>query len=340
MSTYNIAVIRPNNIILGKDLLSVDAIKAAINEYIVITSITQDSMMELIVDTIKLDSNMMGSTSVCKQDAHKIYQLCHLNMEDNGQKNDADQFNSVASCLTAGAVEVYGASVFLVSNILDDGLCSCASVTLDEIADIIYHKLIHKAVKIGTDGVIEEFTFITDPLEGLTDDEISNYQWMEMELLKFNLILFIQVSPVVDVVNKKATLLVGDKVVNGDVLVVSKSAEDEYLDLDNNLITNLLTICVGTLKSRSLTDDEEKDGERINNLTIVQNSYCILNARLKSFTPACSYCDSEFIDSPKVCTGCYRMNYHNEDCQKSGWLTHKSDCLYGKIPINRMLKKK
>ena len=44
----------------------------------------------------------------------------------------------------------------------------------------------------------------------------------------------------------------------------------------------------------------------------------------------CDNCNKDILSNKLVCSGCYRMRYHNKDCQKNDWSKHVAECLYNK----------
>lgn len=129
--TYTIAIIKPNKVTFTNNddnLLSskpksetIEWIKTSINNFCNnYNNNKKETLMETIVDTIKLDTNLMGSTSLCKENSQKVYQLCHLNLEDSGMKNNDDDMNSIGNYLVMGdSIKTFGSCVFIASNILD-----------------------------------------------------------------------------------------------------------------------------------------------------------------------------------------------------------------------------
>lgn len=138
MNTFTVAKILPKEITFNFDTV-LDQIK----DCIIFEQVTLDSMMDLIVETINLDSKLMGDTIMCYEDDSYVYQLCHLNMEDNGGKNEITELNSVGSALSLGSTAIFGKCVFICSEITSNGTCKPYSVTMDMIVDIIHRKMIH-----------------------------------------------------------------------------------------------------------------------------------------------------------------------------------------------------
>jgi hypothetical protein len=334
MQNFVVAVIEPKKITLEYDTLD-----TCIKDCITYHETSLDNMMELIVNVIKLDSKMIGDTVVCFENEKYVFQLCHLNMEDNGQKNSPDDINTLASTLTLGGQIVYKNCVLLCSQITDAGTCAPTSISEGMILELLKNKMRHKCMLLKTDGTTEELTFVRDPME--TVNNAKDYQWMELPFMKHNLIMYLQNNPVTDTVNKLATKLVGTDRVHGDCVLVSKSAENEYLNVDKELLDKFLKLSEGPVSSRQLREEEKESDKKINGLPIAMNRSCVLERRLQTYKQICHNCNETIdLQNSKVCSGCYRVRYHNEACRVAHWPVHKEHCLYNKPNMNKFLKKK
>ena len=107
------------------------------------------------------------------------------------------------------------------SLIKDNGTCIPDNFTIDDIINIMYKKHVHKGIIIKTDDTFEEITFYNNPLEDKLKEQSNNYRYIELSLFKFNLIMYIQLYPVNNIINKKATKLFGKGKIHGDVIISS-----------------------------------------------------------------------------------------------------------------------
>lgn len=352
MDKFNVAVIQPNKFWadLYKNEEKFESLKKPdvkedieidICKYVTFKKLSHSEMMDFIVETIKLGSDQMGSTTICYEDKDYVYQLCHLSKVDNGGKEkdeDPENINGISGYLCCDDINIYGTSVLICSKIDTDNNNTCVTHTLElsDISKILYNKVVHKGVHVFPDGTVKEFTFYKDPLENKSKEEISNYRWVELPFLNFNLIGFIKANPEVDIVNKKMTRLIGDQVIHGDVLLVSKTTETEYVNMDKEIFNKLVAVANGSLSNRQLTDIEKKHGEEQNGIPIVMNRHCILDRRYKNYRLECNNCSKEIENNKSVvCAGCYRVKYDTNECQKEDWVNHKKECLYGQEPLNK-----
>lgn len=342
LSEYTVAVIRPNNFKNEEFDLSVTQteISEVVKPYVELINVNRDNMMEVIVKTIGLTKELIGATNIVYQDENSIYQICHLNLEDDNKQKDDREQNGLCTILTIGDITVRGPAILLRSDITSKGICTTASVSPDNIVDIVYKKTVHRGVKVSPDGELTDFFFRKDPMESYNTEQIDNFQWMELPLFKLNLIVFIQVKPVVDKVNKKITQLVGREIIHGESLIVLKSVENEFLDVPIDMVEKLLIATLGPVSKRDMKEEELKDGEKKDNLPIVMNGYHILNNRVEKYKNRCGRCNGELTSGDKKCSGCFRLKYCSRECQIEDWYHHKGECLNSKKPLNYTLTKK
>lgn len=329
MSLYTVAIIDPN--ITLTDIPS----------YVTIHDILFENLMELVIDTINLTPDLVGDTDTIYETADNIYQLCHLNQEHNGGKDDEANINKICTQLVNNGEKVYGKCVIICSLISPNGTCIPASITLEDVTNILRSKLYHKAINIQIDGTITEIEFTINPLEGITIQD--NYKSIEVPFLKFNLLAFCELKPENDTINKKASRFIGRHRVHGNIIIAAKSSEFEYIDIDSNIFDQLFQLSSLPLSERKLNDaekheEEEKAPGEQNDLPIIQNRYNILKKRISEYKDVCMYCKTELFE-PLTCTGCYWARYHDITCQQKDWINHKQDCNQGKPTLNNILVK-
>jgi hypothetical protein len=348
MKSFNVAIVKPNDFnrhAYGLDTTreQLDQLISPLVEYV---ETTANDMMELIVTTIGLTKDMMGATNIFYQDKDAVYQLCYIDMQDNEQNDELDDkknnkkkedtrpINGLSSSFSMDNLEIRGNVVLIRSDITDNYVCTTSSISPSDLTNIMYKKCIHKGVKVQPDGQLTEFYFMNDPLEGCTKEEVENYQWMEFHLFKLNFLIFIQKNPEPNQINKTMTHLLGTNVIHGTSLIVLKSNEKEYLDVDLSLFKDLLAATYGPFKHRALIGYETRDGEQVGELPMVVNGYRILDKRARDYKCKCESCGVNIVNFEGRCCGCYRVFYHTKECQKKDWHYHKEECLMNSAPMH------
>ena len=360
MNKFTIAIIQPNKIKYEKKFLencSKEQLTKDILKYTEFVEVTNNTYMEVIIDKIKLTPKLIGGTESCYEDHEYAYQLCHISREHvptgrhkgcckadlqnhtNNNETDTNEINGLSSYLSINNLEIYGVSVFLKSKIEENNTCTQNSVTVEDVTNVLYHNLVHTGLKIYTNGTIEEFNFIEDPLEDLETEETNNLKWLSVNVLNFNFIMFIQMKPDPDKINKTMTLIKGDAHIHGDIYLALKSTEVTYGSIDKCTLDKLLRVLSNTLASRKLLDNEKVDRKKEDNkLPLVMNKYCILEKRYKDYEMKCHNCKNKLNgNNKKVCTGCHRIIYCSRECQRDNWGTHEKECLYKQISLNSKL---
>lgn len=266
-----------------KKELKKEELKEELKKYVEIREIKNEDLMYTIVNELEQTPEMLGSTSMSYQDDKNIYQICHLDKTINvtGERNEIvkQSENGVCNILSLDE-EVKDKGILIKSKINEKNICEMDNVKdIDEIIDIIEKSSIYKGVKIDTEGNIEEKKYIDSPEEIITE---KNKIWygLNIYIYKFELIIYLKLeSQENNKLNKKATRLIGNYKIYGDVYIVSRKNENQYLNITKEMYEKMDKTLWGDIKSRELTKEELKDGEMKDGLPIVLNRYRILNNR-------------------------------------------------------------
>lgn len=328
-----IAIIEPNNLIFNSKEeiinMTTEIMANKIGKYIKIITILHENLMENVIKYTKLTPELMGDTSKCHESHEHIYQICHLNMKHNGKTNDENNINHIGSYLALDKEQIHGNCILIKSKIGNDGICIGDSILdIHEIANLLYMRIVHKCIKISSDDNIEECTFVETPMEFMNDFDKNNYRSIELSFLKFNLLLLIQMDHD-GKINKIATRLSGKYLIFGTVILIGKSSENDFINIDIDLFKKIDKVAWGTLDNRIISKEDDVDGETKDGMTIVNNSYCILESK---------YISDIKKNGKYICTGCYRQSYLSIDDQKNDWQYHRNDCIKTKKCINDDVK--
>lgn len=321
----SLIVIKPTQFNFINNLIDLEK---ALEDHIVIKEYTQETLMESIIDEIGLTPDLVGDTQNCYETSQNIYQICFVGYDKESLNNQP--INTIATCLSGGET-VYGPAVLINSKILEpDYLCSQESVFIKDLAIILNSKFIHKGIIIPALETedITEYEYQNHPLQAFEKSEntYGKYKLVETTFLGFQIGFFYNTESIN--INKRATRILGKQKLYGDIVIFNKLPH-EYLDLDLELFNKISKLSYGSLKNREARSDEDKEGQKINGLPVAFNKYCLLNKRYLEHKKCCDHCKDKFINNEKLlCTGCFRVRYHNKECQKKDWINHKVECLY------------
>jgi hypothetical protein len=316
-----LAIIKPNDFQFDKNVYKNNKLQLLndIQEFIELKTIISDDLMYTIVTSTGLTYELIGSSPICFETSTNTFQACYTAKED-----DPEPTNKLCSYLIGESV--YGNAVLINSKINVDKTYSVDSVTVNNIVDILHSKFIHKGIYLGSE--IIEFDYFDHPIEYYnltTDEEFDKYKMHEFTFMGLGLCLIHEIDST-QPINKRATRLLGNRKINGDVLLISKSA-NEFNDLNLDLYSVINDLSFGYLEKRNLTDEENKE----DNSTVAMNRYSVLQNRHNLLNKMCHGCGSNFPDGEFMCSGCYRLKYHSQQCQESDWNKHKKECLYSMI---------
>lgn len=338
----NLILIKPNSFKFVREnhYNNLDKLATDMELYIENKNIKFDDMMDTIITTLGLTPELIGDTTIISETTTNIYQLCFIgeppeNMIETANTTETpntvtDNLNMIGYYLTGEKLNGY--CILLNSKINDKNTCLPDSVTYDELVKILHSKFVHKGIFVSEDekNQLVEFDYFDHPIEYYNIHQQEDYEQYDIKnitFLEFELCLVIKKDA--DVVNKRMTRLVGDQVIIGDVLIISKSTH-EYYDITYDILDKLLVAAYGPLQNRTLNNDEMSDEKQVDGLPIVMNKYMILEKRYKQFKNNCANCKNDLSDTQLICSGCYRVKYDSEQCRLSNWKFHKIECLYNK----------
>lgn len=316
-----LAITKPNDFQFDKSLYKNNKLQLLndIQEFIELKTIPSDDLMYTIVTSTGLTPELIGNNPICFETAINTFQLCYTVKEDAPEPS-----NKLCSYLIGESI--CGNAVLINSKINSDKTYSVDNVTLNNIVDILYSKFIHKGIYLGSE--VNEFDYFDHPIEYYnltTDEEFNKYKMHEFTFMGLGLCLIHEIDSN-KAINKRATRLLGNRKINGDVLLILKTA-NEFNDLNLDLYSKINDLSFGYLEKRDLTDEEKIE----DNSTIALNKYSVLQNRYDLLNKTCGGCGSGFPNGEFMCSGCYRLKYHSQQCQESDWNKHKKECLYSMI---------
>lgn len=333
-SVIQVAIIDTNDINIKKDLIhdNIEKLKHICSPFVKTDSIDSDILMDHVVEQIELKEELLGDTLTIFETDKLIYQLIHVEYDNDTVKIHNPKKNIIASYLTNQ--NIYGRAIVLSSKIVENHTCVLDSISIDELFNILYGKLIHTGIFIDSiNGKCTQFDFLEHPVEYLESDPLNYDNYEQAEVFLFGMIVAIFYSKVAnnENVNKKATCLLGNRKIMGNVVVFAKS-DHEFQNINLELFKNLYKLSRCPLAEREVTGTENKN-KKINDLRVIYNFNHCINNKLNNYHTQCQYCKQN-IDQYLLCKGCYRVVYESEKCQKDDWNNHKKECLYNTIAVN------
>ncbi len=250
---------------------------------------------------------------------------------------------------------IYGRVAILVHKINDNFTCSPDIMTDQKIKELIYDRMYHKSIFIGSDNKtrqIELFNNIPLAIEKyVTKNNLQNgLKWLKSHKIinHINLKLtdgdngnyMIEMYFVDDnlKINNIATRLSG-KLITGSVILVCKDENELYQNFYIKELDNLNTIYTLMINDFKL-NKRELLPERINTLQVVKNKYYCLKKQFGKVEKKCYTCGLNPKKNIKIynCQGCYRITYCSAKCQRKDFPRHKIDCLFNKMKLLTLLR--
>lgn len=326
----NIAIIKPNKFVFDKHVYENGSVKLMemLNEYVQILCIENDKLMDVMVTALDMKPESLADGIVCYENAHEIYQLFMITDSNNIGKDvcrDDEKKNMIGTHLCNK--DVGGNCVMICEKVRENDVCNNGDVSIDNVSQILWSKFVHKGIFIGVNSV-SEFVYFHHPLEYYKCDEYdeNKYKILDFDFLSLSLCAVL-INGAIEV-NKMMTRIVGNDCIKGDVLLIHKDI-DAYLDLDLVLFGKINKLAYGSLDLRELKDID-KEEKKIGELCVVNNKYCVIERRLRDVANNLK-CGNDGCKKVgkcgNVCSSCYRVKYHDIECQERDFVMHKNMCV-------------
>ncbi len=342
-NTTTIITIKRNNFVFDRTKYynNLELLKNDISEFTKVLEVNTENLMETLISEIELTPELIGSSPICYETNTNIYQVCFSGEREQnlGQAQAVGNENKIANYLVHDTI--LSNCVFLNSKVSDMGICVNDNADMDTFVKILYSKFIHTGIKILANDSknVREFVYGDHPLEHyqITTYDENKYKILEFDFISLGLCAVIDQEEQVSEnkkINKIMTRLIGNQKIYGDVLLILKLPHS-YEELNMELFQKINILSFGIYESRKLTEDETKDTDKINELQIVNNKYCIIESRLKmsnifNYYTNCANkkCTKNNLTTLNLCKGCFRVKYHDRECQMADWEQHKCECFF------------
>lgn len=246
MANYQIAIIKANKFIYSESdrtfsKLSHENVQDNIEDYIELKSIDCSNMMEEIMEILNMPDSV-AHTVRCHETDEYIYELCY-------HSDLASSVNNIATHLSKFTDRVIGNAILIKSKINYDSTCSLVNISLSDVADIYRKIFVHTGIIVGSNGSIDEYPFIFNPIDLIKPDQLENMKFYEFKIFDKVIQMFIELNPVQieNNTNELASILYGENLINGKVRFAmrytfddAKMTESEYCELTKDTFHKLL----------------------------------------------------------------------------------------------------
>lgn len=325
---FTIVIIKPNNFDINsfsidfnplyttkQQFFPQDKLYNLINDYVSIDTVTDENMMDKIVQHINIENGENGDTKTCGQTFDTIYQLCCIDKQ-NGD------INKLASILTKDQEVIFGTAIFLSTRTpIDNYDIYNVSADINDIYQVIVDKLIHYGIQIDANNNIKQIIFNNSLL--IMDDRMINMHDLDdniVPLFKYDLMIYN--DKLLDI-NLYGMMLTNKKI-NGTIYIISRTSENTFDDIDIETVKKMLTI---VSYDNSLTNEEQKVEKDQYERYVIKSKYRTLYNRFKNHKSICGGCNKQESDNLLYCSNCCRTKYCSIECQKKDWKNHRKMCL-------------
>ncbi len=279
----NIAIINTNDLNYSEldkthSRLKKDYLEDDIEEYIQFVNVENPhDAMENIIKLCNFDHEELIHTTIISESSKYIYYMIHT-IDDKGDKQ---YLNKIAMYLTNNVYRITGNIGIIKEEIHINGFTELSKISFNNILDIFSDRFVHKCIIINNNQV-DEIKYIFNPIDWINANEASNYKFIEYELFDKIMMMFIELNPINDVINEKASILYGKKV-NGKAIFALRSKPNDikhtefaYENLSVDMIEKLLSIL-------SVDHGEFKESDEEKNIMKVYNFHTVLEKRYSKY---------------------------------------------------------
>jgi len=240
-----------------------ETIREQIEAYIEILPLKENSLSDTIFECLKPETSYIIHTEKCYSDEDNTYQLCHV--MSKGEKN------GIGISLNEEHAEINGNIILMKFGYLLDKY-EIENITINEIVNVLQHTLIHSGLIIRANNNIDKFSFKLNPFEWMSENEIKNLAYFEIEILEMVLYIYIQKNPENDKLNEMASALLheNDIPIIGDIYLLLTDINGYFISFDKTFFDKLLVLMSGEHFDRNLT---EKENKIKNSFIVVKNRY-------------------------------------------------------------------
>jgi len=254
-----IAIIYPNNYVLDETSI----IKERIESFVKIISI-KNSLSDAIIDNLNPSSGYIVHTEKCYADENYTYQICHA-MESNKEVNE------IGIALNEEHIEIKGNVILMKFESMLDGYEIC-NITIDDVIEILRYTIFHNGIVITPNDDIDEFRFKMNPFEWMTEREVKNLKYFEIEILEMIIYIYIQLEPENNKLNNITSALLHENEVPifGNVYLVLTNLSGYFIPFKKEIFKKLLVLMSGDNFNKKLIG---RENEYKNSFVVIQKRY-------------------------------------------------------------------
>ena len=274
---FDIIIINPNNFCVSDFIpskIKYDDILDFIKDHSTIINVsTPDEMMGTIINTLNLSQEIHGNTSTVFESTNYIIQMCHL--LDNNENTINKPINEIANVYTRGLTQpekkdiIKGSVVCMKSKINHNDLFEVDSITVTELATILYRNCVKRGIVLNKNASFNEFEYVAEPIEFMTMDEKLNTKFFEFNASEYIIKVFIEIKPSFDSINDPLSALFGRHNVYGRGFVTLQNVDGRFIDLNIDTFEKLLYV----LSDRQTKENDEKTKDTDNFYRLIDKKY-------------------------------------------------------------------
>jgi hypothetical protein len=273
---FDIIIINPNNFSVSDYIsskINYDDIIDFLKDHTTIVNVsTTNDMIGTIVNTLDLTQEIPGNTTTIFESTNYIIQMCHL--LDDTENIFNKPINEIANVYHKGLTQpekkdiIKGSVVCMKSKINQNDLFEVDSLTINELATLLYRNCVKRGIVLNKNS-IDEFEYVSEPIEFMTLDEKLNTKFFEFNVSEYIIKVFIEIKPSFDSINEPLSALFGRHNVYGRGFITQQNVDGRFVDLNIDTFKKLLYV----LSDRQKKDTDEKTKDTNNFYRLIDKKY-------------------------------------------------------------------
>jgi len=270
---FDIIIITPNNFSISDYVshkIKYDDVLDFLKDHSTIVNVsTSNEMIGTVINTLKLSQEIHGNTTTIFESTNYIIQMCHL-LDDT----ITQPVNEIANVYCKGITQpekkdiIKGSVVCMKSKINQNDSFEVDSLNITELATILYRNCVKRGIVLNKNS-IDEFEYVSEPVEFMTMDEKLNTKFFEFNASEYIIKVFIEIKPSFDSINEPLSALFQRHNVCGRGFVTLQNVDGRFVDLNISVFEKLLYV----LSDRQKKENDQKTKDTDNFYRLIDKKY-------------------------------------------------------------------
>jgi len=269
-----IAQIKPNTFsfdTMTNDDLVIKTLTLHLKPFVSLINISDDPK-QIISDIIENIDPPSDGKSI---QTHKCFETINNMIYMMSCNADHTKPNLLCRYINEGFELTFGNCILINTTYENNKSVNC-DITLRDVVEIFRSKLVHTAVLVTPENTIQTIEYTSNPIDNSSLFN-ENCRCIHIEFLGKNIVVFMEMTPQKDYMNKYATIVGKKFKVHGDIVIamVSQFPTIETSNIDESLFKKILTVMSEHSIKRELDINNDLEPTQMNFYRMLDERYRI-----------------------------------------------------------------